>query len=366
MKRAAMWFFLSCKRYMRKWSFLLILLLLPIGVLAAGQAQKKGSQDVNIAISVEESGENALGDALADSLVNRPRGENAGMFRFYLCRDEEEVKAEVASRRAECGYVVYAGLKKKLDAKSYKRSIGVYSAPSTVAASLSTETVFAALMKIYDGELLSDYVAENELFGPLGTAGGKAREEAAAQAEELYGKWLNNGSTFRFQYQFQDQEGGSRDLDGTQADVFPVRGLVAVYVFITGLYGAVVMCSDEERGLFLPLSYGYRVPCRVASMAAPAVMVSISGLLALWAGGVMTSLPREAAVMAGYCGVVIASAWILRLVCRRPQVLCCIIPFLVIGSLVFCPVFVDAGRFFPGLDQVGRLFPPWYYLQVFR
>lgn len=41
MKRVAMWFFLSCKRYMRKWSFLFILLLLPAGVLAAGQAQKR-------------------------------------------------------------------------------------------------------------------------------------------------------------------------------------------------------------------------------------------------------------------------------------------------------------------------------------
>ena len=40
---------------MRKWSFLFILLLLPAGVLAAGQAQKKGSQDISIAISVEES-----------------------------------------------------------------------------------------------------------------------------------------------------------------------------------------------------------------------------------------------------------------------------------------------------------------------
>ena len=344
MKRVAMWFFLSCKRYMRKWSFLFILLLLPLGVLAAGQAQKKGSRDVNIAISVDESGENALGNALADSLVNRPRGEDAGMFRFYLCRGEEEVKAEVASRRAECGYVIYAGLEEKLDAKSYKRSIGVYSAPSTVAAALSTETVFAALMKIYNGELLADYVAENELFDPLGTAGGEAREKAAAQG----------------------RDGEDRDVAGSQTDVFPVRGLVAVYVFVTGLYGAVVMCGDEERGLFLPLSYGYRIPCRVASMAAPAVMAGVSGLLALWAGGVMTSLPGEAAVMAGYCCVVIGSAWILRLVCRRPQVLCCIIPFLVIGSLVFCPVFVDAGRLFPGLDQVGRLFPPWYYLQVFR
>ena len=233
MKRVAMWFFLSCKRYMRKWSFLFILLLLPAGVLAAGQAQKKGSQDISIAISVEESGENSLGDALADSLVNRPRGEDAGMFRFYLCRDEEEVKAEVASRRAECGYVIYAGLEEKLDTKSYKRSIGVYSAPSTVASSLSTETVFAALMKIYDGKLLADYVAENELFDPLGAPGGEAREEAAVQARELYEKWLGNGSTFRFQYQFQGQEGEHMDFDGGQTDVLPARGLGAVHVFGT-------------------------------------------------------------------------------------------------------------------------------------
>ena len=188
MKRVAMWFFLSCKRYMRKWSFLFILLLLPLGVLAAGQAQKKGSRDVNIAISVEESGENALGNALADSLVNRPRGEDAGMFRFYLCRGEEEVKAEVASRRAECGYVIYAGLEEKLDAKSYKRSIGVYSAPSTVAAALSTETVFAALMKIYNGELLADYVAENELFDPLGTAGGESSRTGKEALRKMAGE----------------------------------------------------------------------------------------------------------------------------------------------------------------------------------
>ena len=135
----------------------------------------------------------------------------------------------------------------------------------------------------------------------------------AVQAKELYTKWLESGSTFRFEYQFQGRDGEEIDVASSRTDVFPVRGLVAVYVFITGLYGAVVMCGDEERGLFLPLSYGYRIPCRVASMAAPAIMVSISGLLALWAGGVMTSFPREAAAMAGYCCVVIASAWILRL-----------------------------------------------------
>lgn len=366
MRKVITWFLLSCKRYLRKLSFLLILLLLPVIALAAGQAQKQGDQDIRIAISVENAGENELGLALADSLTGRERGGEAGMFRFYLCQDEEEVKAQVASRRAECGYVIYEDLKEKLDAGKFKRCIGVYSAPSTVTASLSTETVFAALMRIYDGELLKNYVAEDWLFENLGAEGSPRRTEAAKKAGELYRKWLDNGSTFQFEYQFLGQDGEKTTASQEISQVFPIRGLVAVYVFITGLYGAVVVCQDEKRGLFLPLSYIYRLPCRLVSMAAPAVMAALSGLLALWAGDSLGGLPVEAAVMAVYCAGVIGVSWLLKVVCRAPQVLCCLIPFLVIGSLVFCPVFVDAGRFFQGLDKVGRIFPPWYYLQFFR
>ena len=209
-------------------------------------------------------------------------------------------------------------------------------------------------MKIYDGKLLADYVAENELFDPLGAPGGEAREEAAVQAKELYTKWLESGSTFRFEYQFQGRDGEEIDVASSRTDVFPVRGLVAVCVFITGLYGAVVMCGDEERGLFLPpfIRIQDTLPCGFHGGSCR--HGQHIRLLALWAGGVMTSFPREAAAMAGYCCVVIASAWILRLVCRRPQVLCCIIPFLVIGSLVVLSCFCGCREVLSGTGPGGE------------
>lgn len=368
--KTVMWFLLSCKRYLRKPSFLMILLLFPVGAFFAGQVQKKGDRDIRIAICVEESGDNQLGNALADRLVNREQGQDAGMFRFYRCGGEAELEADVASRRAECGYVVYGGLEEKLDSGQYKRSIGVYSAPSTVAASLSTETVFAALMEMYDKELLTDYVAGGDLLWDR--AGDKTGGSWAdglppeREAARLYDKWLDNGSTFRFEYNYlgQEEDGGISRQGGEK--VFLVRGLAAVYVFVTGLYGAVMVCGDEKKGLFLPLPYRLRIPCRLAALAAPAFMASASGLLALWAGRGLTSAWREIAAMAAYCVFIIALSWIFKAVCRRPEVLCCLIPFLIIGSLVFCPVFVDAGRFIGGLDRVGRLFPPWYYLRMFR
>lgn len=231
--------------------------------------------------------------------------------------------------------MITQGLREKLDSGQYRRSILVYSAPSTVTASLSTETVFAALMEIYDRELLTGYVAKESLFDSLGAPGSQAREESAMEAGALYDKWLGNRSTFRFEYSFQGQDGAAA-LAGTepQETVFPVRGIVAVYVFVTSLYGAVVLCGDEERGLFLPLSYGYRTPCRIASMAAPVAMAAISGLMALWASKSLTDPVKEIVAMAGYCMAVTAVSWLLKVICRRPQVLCCVIPFL--SSAAFC------------------------------
>lgn len=49
MTKVWMWFFLSCKRYGKRLSFLLILLFLPIGAMAARHFQEKGDAGISIA-----------------------------------------------------------------------------------------------------------------------------------------------------------------------------------------------------------------------------------------------------------------------------------------------------------------------------
>ncbi len=140
---------------------------------------------------------------------------------------------------------------------------------------------------------------------------------------------------------------------------------MAVYLFITSLYAAVVLGGDERKGLFLPLSYRHRFPCALASLAAPVIMAAGSALLALWMAGSFGGLLRETGAMLVYCAGLIILSWLLKVIARTPQALCSTIPFFIIGSLLFCPVFVDGGRFIDGLDRIGRLFPPWYYLKFF-
>ncbi|MCI9163429.1 MAG: ABC transporter permease [Lachnospiraceae bacterium] len=351
MGRAWMWFFLSCKRHLHRKSFLVILLLLPVGTFLIRGSQKEGEAGLDIAVCAEQGTEGSLEQQLAEALAERQ--EEKGLFRFYLCEDEQQVKDEVASRRAECGYVISEGLKEKLDRHDFKRSIRVYSAPSTIAASLSSETVFAAMIEKYDPELFGQYVAEK-------------LQEAGVEKEAglLYDKWRENGSTFHFTYEYVDRQ-GEATKEVPEAMVFPVRGIVAVYLFVIGLYSAAMSLADERRGLFLAVPYGSRSLCRMAAMGAPVFLAAVSGYLALLSGGTAWHMGFEMTALAFYGILVTGFSWAVRIACPREALVCCLIPFFLVGSLVFCPVFLDIGKYVPEFGKLGNLFLPQYYLKIF-
>lgn len=364
MTRIVTWFLLSCKRYGKRLSFLLILLLLPAGTAILGALERDKPQEIRIAVYVREQQEGELGGRLAQSLTERDQQD--GMFRFYLSRDEQQLRDDVVSRRAECGYVIEENLEERLDRGDYKRCITVYSSPSTVTAKLSTEVVFSVMMELYDKDLLEDYVRSGEVFADAGEPGSPIREEAAEKAGGLYEKWLESGATFHFEYADVDRQGNIEDSASPAAQtVFPIRGLVAVCLFVIGLYGAVTTGFDERSGLFLPLPYRFRGPCRIACIAGPVCMAAVSGLLAIWLGGSGQGVGRELAAMVWYVVLIIVFSGLMGAVFKNPQVICCLIPFFMIGSLVFCPVILDAGKVFPVLEDIGKVFLPYYYLRLF-
>lgn len=364
MKRISIWFLLSCKRYGKKRSFLLILLLLPFGMAVLGAAEHDKPQEIRIAVYVHDGQETELGGRLGERLASRSPGD--GMFRFYLCENEQQLRDDVVSRRAECGYVIEENLESKLIRNHYKRCITVYSSPSTVTAKLSTEVVFSVMMELYDKDLLQDYVADGNVFENMGEIGSPARTEAVEKAGEFYENWINSGRTFHFEYASPNtRKDGTATVPPAAQTLFPVRGLVAVCLFIIGLYGAVTTGMDAQKGLFQPLPYHDRIPCRIACIAGPVCMAAVSGLLAVWLGGNSQGILKELAAMGSYVILVVAFASLLGAICRKPQILCCLIPFFIIGSLIFCPVIVDAGKYLPVLKTVGKLFLPYYYLRLF-
>ena len=222
-------------------------------------------------------------------------------------------------------------------------------------------------------------MAESERFGDMRLHDyvNEVDEERIIQFSALTAE-MEDGSTFRFEYVYTyspGQTGNGSGETGTAAPspgLFPVRGLTAVFLFITGLYSAVTAAEDSRRGLFTPLPVRLRLSCRFASLAAPVALAALSGLSAVLlsggpgisSGGAAAILP-EAAAMALYALAVSVFSMALGAILKTPEALGAAIPFFIIGSLVFCPVFFDAERLLPGLGQAGRLFLPYYYLRGF-
>ena len=102
-----------------------------------------------------------------------------------------------------------------------------------------------------------DYVENGGLFDEAAPKESLQREALTEQAGSLYETWLYNGSTFRFVAEAvdrpaaeagysdegapgSDQKGAVQEMDA----VFPVRGIVAVYIFIIGLYAACLLYTS--------------------------------------------------------------------------------------------------------------------------
>ena len=113
---------------------MLLLLALPAacGLLFAAQR----SEENTLAVALYCEAPDSMTGAALDSLC-----EEGGIFRFYRCESEEQVLREVASRKAECGYVFPEGLESKMKKGKATRSIASYSSPSSVASYLAHEVV---------------------------------------------------------------------------------------------------------------------------------------------------------------------------------------------------------------------------------
>lgn len=164
MKKVILWFFLCCKRYLKRIPFLLLLAALPLTALAASRMENRKDGTVRIAVCCLDPEPASLGNRLKENLLAR----DTGLFSFYPCENEQQVRDHVAARKAECGYLIPENLEQKINSGRFKRSITVFSAPSTVTASLSTEVVFSELAAIRNKDILEDYVEQAPPLTPWG------------------------------------------------------------------------------------------------------------------------------------------------------------------------------------------------------
>lgn len=352
-RQLVLWFLLSCRRSLKRPLFLILLLALPLGAGAFRQAETNDSGKIAVALYTDGD---AWNERVAEALMSEE-----GAFSFYLCETAEALEADVASGRAECGYSFPADFRKLLVNGDYKRAIRVTVAPSTVAADLASESVFAGFFKVYGRELLETYVKEGEAFAKVRESVRLSEENLWKQVERLYETALSDGSTFAFEYETLE---GEKLKENSMKAVFPVRGIGAVFVFVMGLGAAVTAAEDEERGLYSAMTCRRRRIFQMISISAMIFLACLPVLPALTISGEWKGFQTEIVSLFLYGCAAAACSSCLLYAAKKPLVISGVIPFFILGSLVVCPVFVDLSVFVPVLSVVRRFFLPWYYLRL--
>ncbi len=330
------------KQYMIKhktW-YLLLLFMLPF-LFVAGHKEQGELSGLEIGICMQDED----GERLAKRLQ-----EQEGILHFVTYEDEQEMLRGVENGSLECAYLLEEGFFEKLSEGKKNRLIELYYSPASSAYKLSYEVVYSHLFAMLSEEILSDWYQ-----------GSVIRKEGGMQELlALKEKYETNGSTFTFVYEHEGKEQRQQDtvLDS-------VRGSIATMLFLLLLLGIGNIREIYERFSRVSKPFAGRL-CAYSFLCAM-TGTAVSGLLLLAVSDRIQpeNLGAEVWALLVLIGLTAVMGLFFLLVLRTAERFYAILPVLLFGTLLFCPVFIQLKTYVPFLTFVEKLFPVSRYLYFF-
>ena len=352
MKKKLTWFLLLSKRQFKSISFIILLLLLPLISLGISRLEKRESESGNIKIALytEEEG-------IAPNIIEQLLSDEKGSFVFYECENIEQLINQIEIGEAEAGYVFLEGFEDELRTGRRKEMIAVYSSPSSILHMVATEIVYSRLLEAYVSIGIEMYVEQADIF-PF-----ENLEQVKQEIQNSHEMIKVSDEVYRFEYRQIDTQITEEVFDIIA--VFPVRGIIAVYIFIIGLFAAVGWFKDEEMGVLGLVSLEFRLWADILIIGTPVFWTTISASITLIICGMNKQLGREIGVLFLYSLSVVLFANTVKSMVKDFMQLCGMIPILTIASLIICPVFIDLKRIISAVGILQRFLLPDYYLRNF-
>lgn len=360
------------KRLWRQPAYLALLILIPILGWAVGRMEQGEQEGVRVAVCVEEgewSGQIKAGlqDVAADSILQ-----------FIFCEDETETERDVIRGDVDCGFVIAGEIMDRIMNGDWSKSIAVYETSASSITGMAQERISGVFFKLYSEQKYEDYMWEtaSEL---------SETKDFVDFARRAYESHLVDGSTFDFQYVYDDHDSQHISDANVRSDtvVFPVKGVFAVIIFISGMCGMLEYDTDRREKRFLRMAPN--ILTYIVDVWIPTVFVSVAVLICLWvsdglvcsagadAEGKLSGLlsvwsvgmwGRQILHLVIYQGIVVIYCCVLGIVLRRQETIAVSIPILSLGSLVCAPVFIRLATYMPIFTVLEKMFPVTYYLML--
>ncbi len=349
MKSYIMWTITYLKRLFKKPAFIVFLLIMPI--LSCLYIYGVSDKSSKIYVALYDMNNSELSNETIDRLL-----EYEGIFNFYEATSTDSIYEAVTKGDAHCGYIFTEDMAHLFETKKGKGSIDAIVSPSSSLASLIEEIIYSTIFDAFSKEIAYNYLIDNDIIDSANESESK---------EQIYKIYDYNLINFVDLVTEDNLDNYTEVISKDYIYNIPIKGVVALLIFISSLGGAYVYIRDRENGLFIKVAPYKRHLINIISIATPTIVTSLSGLIAIFIAHNNLSIFKEVFCLFLYFLIATAYVYLYNLVVKSSKLLCATIPIIIIACIVLSPIFIDVSSYIPQIRPISYLLPPTHYLNWF-
>ncbi len=333
--------FLLNKRLLKKFSFIVILCLIPLLTLAMTYLSKDESGVLTITLYSEDTND-PLANEIIDELL-----KDEGVLHFNKANTKEDAYNAVTSGISDASWIFHENMQDKINLFAQNQStsfITVIERETDISLQLSHEKLCGMVYPYISKSIFKDFMI-NDAFEI-----DKITEEDIING---YNEAIGGGNLVVLERLDSDTKQTSSNYLTA-----PLRGMLSLVVLLCGLAAVMYHQSDKENKTYDWLSPNKQIYPGIATTISAVFDSLIVSTIALAISGMFTSTLYESTASLMYLFAVTAFCTLVGSVTRKSSLTGRIIPFVMIISLVLSPIFFNLQN----LHTLQSILPTYYYL----
>ena len=303
--------------------------------------EKETAVSVPVAIINEDDSPETR--AIVDELISMN-----SIFDFYEIEDEDELYKDLASGKANTGYIFPKGFTENLTGNGYRYDVRQVETPASSFVFLSREEVFRCFYEYSARQIISDTFADY----------GYEVDAHDPELMRLFGKFMSVESLFAL----ESVEGEVYNVITRSEKVpIPLYKFAGFFIFTAALLGALAFLSDQDNRIYLRFRLFERIYLgliQVAVFTFPALLITLVCFLVSGTEFDPLHVTVYTVLVTILAFVISTVLSVLPLRISRSKLFSAVLPVYLILSFLFSGVLVDLANFGTELKTLSRLFPP--------
>ena len=300
--RIVKWYLLINKRLFRKYSFILLLGIVPLFVTGIRVFSMEESGIVRIVLCQKDP-KDELAAAMIEELM-----ADTGVLRYVTCQDEREAMELVSEHEAEAAWIFAEDMRGNLQRMAERNRcepiVTVVEREDDVSMRFARQILINKIYSAFSYMIYESFVRENVDLDGL----------SDVELREAYSSTAVEGSLFQMEYL-----DGKREKKEQSYVLMPLRGILALWFVLCGFAASLYFMQDEQSGIFLRVSRRYRlwsaygVHAVILSDAAAVLIIAcrLSGTFTVWGRELISILLFLCSTLM-FCNLI-------RLLCHNPE-----------------------------------------------